>query len=168
MENKTLRNRKKISYLQETYNIKDIIEHQIFLFNMYITKRYYYCGGNNGEHLIYFRRLYPTKKPPKYPVGEEEYCYICRRSLYSKVFIKKELDLFMWEPSEVFYIYDSSYKDKLKDSYMSKSRNDTSNELNDKIYIIGRCCLNRYRFRFITKAKDVPDYFRNFYKLKRE
>lgn len=126
-------------------------ETQELLFDLYINKKYYYCGGNSGKHLRYFRCIFLNKKTPKYP--DDAYCYVCGRSLLSKTF-KDELDeddIFFSEPSRIFYIYDIRH---------------ISNCDNYNIYIIGRCCLNRFLDRFDYKNDNKKNIIIKSYSYK--
>ena len=116
---------------------KDINNTYEYMFDIYIKKRYFYCGGNNNEHLVYFRCLYPGKKPPNYPSIEDAYCYICGFSLCNVYNKYNPGDSYiLWEPSPVFYITDYTYYNK------------------DDIKIIGRCCLNRlYEYKKYNEYK---------------
>jgi hypothetical protein len=80
-----LKNRK-----ERINNNKEIQERFKSLFKIYVEKKYSYCGGNCGHHLVYYRILFPNIKNIIY-----EYCYICGRDLI-------HLNKF----SEVFYIYE--------------------------------------------------------------
>ena len=117
-------------------------------FDFYIKKRYFYCGGNNNEHLIFFRCIYPGQKTPSYPCIEDAYCYICGFSLCNVYNKYNPGDSYLlWEPSPVFYIKD--YKKYNKDD----------------IKIIGRCCLNRvYGSNEYKKYNEYKTY--KTYKMK--
>ena len=139
-----LRNRKERIHTEVDEKFK-------LLFKIYIEKKYYYCGGNSGQHLRYYRAFYPGKPPPKYPEPMYEYCFICGWNL--KTFKKPE-DPFLWEPSEIFYIYEIH-----KYGYKRDNERD-----NDNIKIIGKCCINRFININIPKTTKV--YLK--YKLKTE
>jgi len=131
-----LKNRKKRIYIDTSLYDKYKLR-----FHLYIERKYHYCGGNYGEHLRYYRYFYPQKTTPKYP--EHEYCFICGWNLQR---CKKPNYPFLWEPSEIFYIFEiCKYRD------------------NDNIKIIGKCCLNRF-----INVNNVNNVNNSTYKLKTE
>ena len=111
-------------------NIKDYQFEKIekMLFDVYVEKRWYYVGGNFGEHLQLFNIIFPGEIRPVYP--PEGNCDICERSLSSKA--SKEFKSYcLFEPSEIFYIRDSFRNKKM---------------------VIGKCCIKKYRQSYFDKS----------------
>lgn len=119
-------------------NIKDYQFEKIekMLFDVYVEKRWYYVGGNFGEHLQLFNIIFPGEIRPVYP--PEGNCDICERSLLSKASNEfKSYCMFeLSEPSEIFYIRDPFRNKKM---------------------VIGKCCIKKYRQSYVDKSSDRYD-----------